>query len=137
MLSDVITKLIRDEQSRQDGRFITGVDIDSYLSKLAAQAEILSDVGQGRCRGLVAFYCNDVTTAQAFITLVVIHPLDRGRGFGRALTSCVLDIARQRGFTSCRLEVASDNAAARAMYEGIGFRVVENRGTRDLMEVML
>ena len=101
------------------------------------RAEILSDLADGRCRGFVAFYANDLATRQAYITLVLVDPRDRGAGVGRALTACVLDLARRRGFTSCRLEVARDNHAAHAMYRALGFRVIEGRAGKDLMEIAL
>jgi ribosomal protein S18 acetylase RimI-like enzyme len=132
-----IRSLILDEQARLDNQFIEGVDLESYLRKLGDTAEILSDCVAGRCRALVAFYCNDTTTRQAYITLVLVDPGHRGAGLGRALVGGVLDIARRRGFTSCRLEVAKRNDAARAMYDAIGFRVVEDRVVKDLLEIAL
>lgn len=137
MLSEPIASLIRAEQARQGGRFVKGVDLEVYLTKLGQRAEILSDAGEGRCRGFVAFYANDQVTKRAFITLVLVNPSDRGLGIGRALTTCVLDLARRRGFTSCRLEVARDNAAAQAVYRALGFRVIEGLMDKDLMEVAL
>lgn len=129
--------LILDEQVRQSGQFIVGVDVDAYLAKLADKAEILSDWADGRYRGFVAFYCNDQATRAAFITLVLVDPRDRGTGLGRTLVDCVLTLARQRGFTTCRLEVAKSNHAAYAMYLAQGFRVVEQRTHNDLLEIVL
>jgi len=137
MLPESITSLIREEQARQGGRFIEGVDLETYLAKLSARAEILSDLAEQRCRGFVAFYANDLVTRQAHITLVLVDPRDRGTGVGRALTGCVLDLARRRGFTLCRLEVARDNQAAHAMYRALGFRVIEERARKKLMEIAL
>jgi ribosomal protein S18 acetylase RimI-like enzyme len=136
-LPESIRSLILDEQARLDNHFIEGVDLDAYLAKLGDSAEILSDSAAGRCRGVVAFYCNDATTRQAYITLVLVDPGDRGSGLGRALVGGVLDIARRRGFTSCRLEVAKRNDIARAMYLAIGFRVIEDRTEKDLLEIAL
>jgi ribosomal protein S18 acetylase RimI-like enzyme len=135
MLPDSIIKLIRDEQSRTDGRFIAGADLEAYLDKLAARAEILADSVAGRCRGFVAFYGNDVATRQAYITLVLVDPQDRAAGIGRALVTCVLDLVRRRGFEVCRLEVSRENLAAHAMYVSLGFAVSASRDDKDLMEV--
>ena len=101
MLPDAIKSLILEEQARQSNRFVEGVDLEEYLVKLGEKAEILSDSVHGRCRGLVAYYCNDESTRQAFVTLVLVNPLDRGLGLGAALLSCVLSMARSRGFTTC------------------------------------
>src|SRR6266851_4700971 len=135
MLPDSIRSLILDEQARQDNRFIEDVDLGEYLAKLGDKAEILSDSAGERCRGFVAFYCNDQTTKQAYITLVLVDPRDRGLGIGRTLVACVLDLAKRRGFTSCRLQVARHNEAAHAMYRALGFRVVEDGGKKSLLEI--
>ena len=137
MLSESIRVLIADEQQRQHGRFLDGVDMSAYLAKLDTRGEILSDSTEDRCRGFVAFYCNDEATRQAYITLVLIDPRDRGRGLGRALVGAVLDIARRRGYRTCRLEVTTENTAARDLYTSMGFTVVEKRAGRDLLEVAL
>ncbi len=137
MLPDSIRSLILEEQARQENRFIEGIEMDSYLARLAERAEILSDCVAGRCRGFVAFYCNDQATRQAFITLVLVDPRDRELGIGRALVSGVLELARGRGFTSCRLQVAPRNEVAQAMYLSLGFRVVESDAGRHFLEVGL
>jgi len=137
MLTNEVRDLIVDEQARQSGRFIEGVDLDAYLRKLDEKAEIHADMSDGRCRGFVAFYCNNLQTRQAFITSVVVAPQDRGTGLGREIVGAVLDICRGRGFTSCRLEVRSDNAAAITMYAGLGFSAVAERVGRQVLEIAL
>jgi ribosomal protein S18 acetylase RimI-like enzyme len=136
-LHDAVRALIVDEQQRQAGQFISGVDLDAYLEKLGAHAEILVNSTPDRCRGFVAYYCNDTATRRAYITLVLVHPDDRGAGIGRTLVGCVLSLARQRGFLSCRLEVGRDNRFARDLYSSLGFRVIEDRDQKELWEVVL
>lgn len=138
MLTDDITRLIRDEQARQSNVFIEGVDLDAYLRRLDERAEIVSELAvDGRCRGFVAFYGNNTATRQAYITLVLVAPPDRGTGLGRALVTAVLDVCRGRGFATCRLEVRGDNLAALAMYHALGFATVEERAGKHLMECRL
>ena len=132
-----ITTLILAEQARQQDRFVEGVDVETYLARLAERAELLSVADGPRCRGFVAYYANDQAAKQAFITLVLVAPEERGRGLGRSLVTCVLDLVKRRGFTSCRLEVAADNAPAHAMYRQLGFRAVEHRAGKDLLEIKL
>lgn len=135
MLSEPITTLIREEQARSGGAFIVTPDFEAYLAKLDAHAEIVADTSGERCRGFVAFYCNDDTTKQAFITLVLVDPRDRGLGIGQSLVGNVLDLARSRGFHSCRLEVAADNVAAKKMYGALGFHRVDSAAAKDVMEI--
>jgi len=137
MISDQIKSLILEEQARQNGHFIQNVDMDTYLAKLGEKAEIVSDSIGGRCRGFVAFYCNDMDTRKAFITLVLIDPRDRGLGLGKALTEYVLNVARHRGFISCRLEVRRENRIAYNLYLSQGFQLVEDQGETVLLEIGL
>ena len=136
MLPESIKTIIYHEQSRQSGKFIEK-EFDSYIIKLEKLAEIVADFIDGRCRGFVAYYCNDFDTKIAFITLVLVDPRDRGFGIGHALTLFVLNIARYRGFKSCRLEVKKSNEIARNMYLSQGFYQVEERVETYLMEVLL
>lgn len=137
MLCESIRALILGERERQGADFIQGVDLDAYLAKLEEKAEILADSIAGRCRGFVAFYCNNLATQQAYITMVLVDPDDRGAGLGKWLVASVLETAKRRGFTSCRLEVAERSDVAYAMYLSLGFRVVERRDRTFLLEVAL
>jgi ribosomal-protein-alanine N-acetyltransferase len=136
-ITDAMVALIHDEQERSAGRFIEGREVGAYLAQLAQRADIVSDFDGDRCRGFIAVYCNNQTTRKAFITLVLVNPLDRGAGVGRALLGRVLDLVKQRGFVSCGLEVAKDNAAALDLYRSSGFRDIEDRGGKLLMEITI
>jgi len=58
-----------------------------------------------------------------FLNFVLVCPRFRGRGLGRALVAHALAAARQRGFTSVRLETYSCLARARTLYRANGFRI--------------
>jgi ribosomal protein S18 acetylase RimI-like enzyme len=137
VLDPTITKLILDEQARQGGRFIEGVELEAYLHKLGERAEFVVDSDDTRCRGFVAFYCNNPATRRAFITLVAVAPEDRQTGLARTLVSRVLETCRERGFLSCGLEVRADNAPALSLYESLGFAVVAERDSRRVLERQL
>lgn len=55
---------------------------------------------------------------------VAVHPAWRGQGIGRALTEEAVAAARARGGAWVGLEVREDNAVARGLYEGMGFKAV-------------
>ena len=67
------------------------MDLDQYLTKLGRQSEIVSLTRWDRCRGFIAFYCNNTTTRRAYITLMAVSPSDRRTGLGRALVMSVLE----------------------------------------------
>lgn len=64
---------------------------------------------------------------EAEIYEVVVAPAQRRRGLGRALMAALTNHAKAAGTRKIHLEVAADNAAARALYEGCGYQAVGRR----------
>lgn len=60
---------------------------------------------------------------KARIYSVVVAPEARGRGIGAQLVAAAERVARSSGREAISLEVRADNAAARAMYEKLGYVV--------------
>lgn len=58
---------------------------------------------------------------------LAVAPAWHRRGVGRALVARVLAALAGRGVTQVFLEVRASNVAARALYEGVGFREVSRR----------
>ena len=130
-------ELIMQEQARQ-GNFILHPDgLQEYLKKISENAEVLSLLGLGRCRGLVAYYCNDPQNERGFITLLLVHPHDRGVKLGRSLISFALEHMRSLKFSSCGLEVSSQNTSALSLYLSLGFRTLDTKNGRTQMEILL
>jgi ribosomal-protein-alanine N-acetyltransferase len=67
----------------------------------------------------------------------------RRRGVARALMAAALTAARTAGTEACFLEVAVDNAAATALYEGLGFhhaglrKAYYDRGADGVMDAIV
>jgi len=137
MLADSIRALILEEQARQHGRFIERGDFDQYLDKLGRQSEIVSLSEGDRCRGFIAFYCNDTATKRAYITLMAVSPADRRAGLGRTLVLSVINIAKGRAFRFLGLEIADRNEASLALFLTMGFSVTERRASSSLLEIRL
>lgn len=55
---------------------------------------------------------------------VVVAPAARGQGLGARLVACAERAARAEGRQRLRLEVRTDNMAARALYQRRGYRQV-------------
>ncbi len=68
-----------------------------------------------------AYLCAHCTDEEAEINNIAVHPARRRLGLGRALMLVFLDEARGRGCTATLLQVRRSNAAARALYRGLGF----------------
>lgn len=58
------------------------------------------------------------------VQTIAVAEAARGRGIGRALLAELLAEAERRGVRELFLEVRADNAAARALYESVGFREI-------------
>ena len=70
-----------------------------------------------------------VIAEEAEILSLVVAPEHQRLGIGTRLVSKALEVARGRGARRLLLEVAVSNSAARALYEGLGFRRIgERRG---------
>jgi len=59
---------------------------------------------------------------QSRILSVAVHPACRRGGIGRKLMEAAERVAREHGATVARLEVSTVNAAAIALYRGLGYR---------------
>lgn len=64
---------------------------------------------------------------EAEILTLAVHPHARRQGIGRRLLASALTEAARRGAQAVFLEVASGNAAARALYAASDFTVVGHR----------
>ena len=68
-----------------------------------------------------------VTADEAEILTLAVQPTARRGGLGRQLLRAVMDEASRRGAKKLFLEVAPENAAARALYASFGFIQVGHR----------
>ena len=76
----------------------------------------------GRPVGMVAAYQESAETA--YVYSLWLDPGARGRGLSRPLVDAALDWARRCGARTATLRMVADNAAARAVYESLGFTEV-------------
>jgi [ribosomal protein S18]-alanine N-acetyltransferase len=72
--------------------------------------------------GLAGFSACSRVLDEATLLALVVHPLHRRRGNGRALLAASLDALAGAGAARCLLEVRVSNRAALALYAGAGFR---------------
>jgi ribosomal-protein-alanine N-acetyltransferase len=77
--------------------------------------------------GDAGFLLGRAVAGEAELLTLAVAPEARQRGLGRRLVSRFLYQARLRGAGTAFLEVAADNAPARALYAGAGFAEVGRR----------
>lgn len=78
-------------------------------------------------RRLVAYCVLRLAAGELEIHNVAVAPEARRRGLARRLLGWVLDRAGRDGAERALLEVRTGNVAARALYQGLGFREVGRR----------
>lgn len=67
------------------------------------------------------FLLGRAVAGEAELLTVAVDPTRRGKGIGKRLVAAFQNTARTRAAESAFLEVAEDNAAARALYAASGF----------------
>lgn len=65
------------------------------------------------------------------LSCLTVAPDARRRGIGRALTCAALRLAQEQGSTRVFLQVERSNAIARALYDDLGFVVVDSYAYRE------
>jgi ribosomal protein S18 acetylase RimI-like enzyme len=107
---------------------------DRYIEQVAdvwsrlEQSELIVAEQNGQLLGTVAFYPDASRSSEetwpaewASIRRLAVHPDARRKGLGHALTSECVRRARARAKAAIALHTREPNAAARALYEQMGF----------------
>jgi ribosomal protein S18 acetylase RimI-like enzyme len=66
-----------------------------------------------------------------YLEELYVVPDRRGEGHGRRLMETAFEIARERGATTIELGTATNDHAARGLYESLGFSNLEKEGDSD------
>lgn len=89
----------------------------------------------GRAVGLIAAQQQNAETV--YLYSLWLDPTARGRGLARRLVAAALDWARTARVRTVRLRVAIDNAAARGVYESLGFIVADDQTASENEELAM
>jgi ribosomal protein S18 acetylase RimI-like enzyme len=129
-LSDTLGE--RDPQYQKEVTFTAA----QWRRRLLAHAQFAAVTGE-RPIGLIA--AQQENDHSVYLYSLWLDPAVRGRGLARRLVSAAVDWARERRAGTVTLRVAMDNAAARGVYESLGFSLMsaENAGPRDEVAMTL
>jgi len=92
----------------------------AFALALAAPDLLFLGIGENLLGYVIAAIDDD----EVLVANLAVASEARRQGAGTALLDAAIDWARSRGATRCRLDVRRSNAAAIALYERHGFRVV-------------
>jgi len=99
-------------------------NIDEYVNKIINNAEVIFWTEKSEYCGFIAFYANQNSRTQSFITMVFVGTENRGKGIAKALIDLVLSVSQARGFQHCCLSVHINNETAKNIYTKMGFSEV-------------
>ncbi len=111
-----------DRQYLAEARFTPS----DWRRRLRDHAQFVA-VQAGRPVGMVAAY--QESAEAAYVYSLWLEPAARGHGLARGLVAEAVHWARRRGVRTATLRMASDNVAARTVYESLGFIEVPTGGT--------
>ena len=112
-------ELVEEECFRPQDRY--GPEVILYLTSLRGSVVLVAEEG-GEVAGYAAGYLEPRWVGH--IASVAVRPRFRRRGIGRALVEALERELIAEGARRLRLEVRESNAAARRLYESLGYRVV-------------
>jgi ribosomal protein S18 acetylase RimI-like enzyme len=105
-----------DPQYREETSFTAA----QWRRRLRAHAQFAVTIDD---RGVGLIGAQRENAATVYLYSLWLDPSARRRGLGRALVSTAVEWARAEQARAVTLRVNTDNAAARGVYEGLGFRV--------------
>lgn len=100
------------------------VDLTVYAKKISEFAECLTIRIDSRIAALSAFYCNDLETLTAYLTIIGVCESLRGTGAAKNLLNETIGYAKAKGMQRLSLETHEQNVPAFRLYEGFGFKLV-------------
>ena len=110
---------------------------DDYAAKILTNAEVFFCLSGGKIVALIAFYCNDFESRQAYVTMLAVNRDHRRRGFAERLLLAAIAHAREAGFRSMKLAVHTANEGALGLYCKLGFGQPEPRDQQLLLELQI
>jgi ribosomal protein S18 acetylase RimI-like enzyme len=129
-LADLINEAFADELDAAGRASLREMRTMAHMGPLLGLFMVGSDWGglrgfvweaDGRVVGCTTMQRADTYGRRWIIANVAVHPVYRGRGIARQLMEATLDRIRQLGGEWAVLQVRPDNAAARHLYERLGF----------------
>lgn len=97
------------------------IEIGDYAKKIVRNAVRFEAWSENTLVGLVAAYCNDRDTGDAYITSVSVLKAWARKGIASRLVEQAVEHASRSGMRRVRLQVEKNNMTAIKLYEKFGF----------------
>lgn len=96
-------------------------DIDKLAAKYEKHGIVYVAYFDKKPIGLVAFYCNDIESFQAYLSMIVVKDTYQNSGIGRRLLEELIRFCTEKNFKVIKLEVNTANKKAITFYKHRGF----------------
>lgn len=116
----------------------SAVPLDEYIHKIMSRATFVAmRDDNGNLQGLSVTYMNRPEHDFAYLTYIALRPDVRGQGDSKKLLGTTMNLAKDYGFSSFRLEVNRQNGIAKHLYESFGFLPFDETDRSIYMKCML
>lgn len=111
------------KEANSDPQFFGDLNMDSniYLDKIDKNAIFEKYYVDNNLAGIIAYYCNDLKTKEAYLTLMLVDEDYRGMGISKKLMNSVKDKVQERGFKKINLEVNLKNPEVISSHKRLGY----------------
>ena len=76
--------------------------------------------------GFCAYYANDTIRCIAYLSMIILIPIARGKGIGEMILNKMIGECKSKGMRIVQLEVASDNNQALRFYRKHNFTKIKS-----------
>ncbi|MCV7284072.1 GNAT family N-acetyltransferase [Mycolicibacterium wolinskyi] len=121
---------VDDQHYRRESRFTAA----QWRRRLRDHAQFTAAV-DGRAVGLIGAQQQNADTM--YLYSLWVDPAARGHGLAHRLIGAAVDWSRGRRVQTVKLRVATDNAAARCVYESLGFDVADAESSAGAKELAM
>ena len=94
---------------------------NALTEKYTQYAYVIAAQFNNELVGYAAFYCNDVISKQAYLSMIIVKKDYQHLGVGSALMQAMKTICYNNGFLTIKLKVDVNNCKARNLYYKCGY----------------
>ncbi|MEY8675297.1 GNAT family N-acetyltransferase [Thomasclavelia cocleata] len=97
------------------------VDIIEYVNKLTMNGIVIGIMENESLEGIIGGYCNDFETKTAYISILIINKVHRGKGYSKKLLSGFIEKCYKNKMDNILVYTNHQNKEAIGLYESNGF----------------
>lgn len=120
---DLVYAFLCDIDDSLPQKLSESVNLREFEKKVFENGNVMAVMDKGKIVAASLFYCNDLDTRSAFITMFGVLEGYRKSGIGSAVISACEKFAKNAGMSFMRLVTDIENDRARAFYVKNGYSV--------------